>query len=249
MSVIMQLTNLKRVTALILVLASITVFSQQSSRAAEGSTLRFFWSDNGSSELNRTFSEEQVSDVQPSWWILDVNTLDKSWEGLTLYLERLDNGKWSQVSWAPLYGFSSERPGLNASFSIDAICGGRLWCSGTVDYRIRSKEVTLKEFKLTYIPKKSNLKMRLKTDREQAWGTEHLLKATVSPKVSIKCSVERNGENVGTLNVKNGSGSMKFIALAYQKPATGRSIVTLYAVCKSAKYYGAAEVGFILFVP
>ncbi len=244
-----QMFNLKRITALILVLSSITFFNQQNTQAADTSTLSFFWSDNGSTELNRTFSEEQVSDVQPSWWILDVNTLDKSWEGLTLYLEKLENGKWNQVSWAPLYGFSSERPGLNASFSIDAICGGRLWCSGTRHYRIKSKDVTLKEFKLTYIPKKSNLKIRLKTDREQAWGTEHLLKATVSPKVSVKCSVERNGENVGTLNVKNGSGSMNFIALAHQKPATGRSIVTLYAVCKSGKYYGAAEVGFILFVP
>ena len=246
----MQSFNLKKVTALILVLASITAINQQNSQAADGSTLRFFWSDNGSSELNRSFSEEQVSDVQPSWWILDVNTPDQSWEGLTLYLEKLDvDNKWSQVSWAPLYGFSSERPGLNASFSIDAICGGRLWCSGTVNYRIRSKEVTLKEFKLTYIPKKSNLKIRLKTDREQAWGTEHLLKATVSPKVSVKCSVERNGENVGSLSIKNGAGSMKFVALAYQKPSSGRSIVTLYAVCKSAKYYGAAELGFILFVP
>ncbi len=245
----MKISKVKRVIAVVLISTALTTVNQQNLQAADGSSLNFYWSDNDSTELNRTFSEEQVTDSQPSWWILDVNTQDKSWEGLTLYLEKFSNGKWTQVMWAPLYGFTGERPGLNAAFTIDGVCGGRMWCSGIHNYRVKSKEVILREFQLRFVPKKSNLKIKLKTDREQSWGSEHLLKASVTPRVSVKCSIERNGENIGNLNVKNGSGSMKFTALAYQKPPSGRTVVTLYAVCSTGKYYGASETGFVLFVP
>ncbi len=44
-------------------------------------------------------------------------------------------------------------------------------------------------------------------------------------------------------------GSLKFTALAYQKAASGRTIVTLYTVCGPGKYYGTSELGFVLFLP
>jgi hypothetical protein len=233
------------VCILILQLGAIT-----SSSAADPSTLTFSWFDNESTDLNRTFYQSQVLPGEANWWDIKVLTQDSSWSGQSISLEKSVNGSWQYLTSRPLYDFSgAAHTGLTSAFTIDSLCGNRTWCSGKYLYRFKFGSLVLKEFAVTFIPVKSNLKIKLSTDREQAWGTVHTLKAAITPKVSVKCTVERNGENIGNLQVKNGSGELKFTALAYQKPATGRSVVTLYAVCKAGTYYGASELGFVLFVP
>lgn len=138
---------------------------------------------------------------------------------------------------------------IESNSLIDPFCGVRIWCSGKYRYRFIFGETVLKEFTVNFVPKKSNIKVKLTSDKEQAWGTVHTLKATITPKVSLTCTVERDNENIGVLKVKNGAGSMKFTALAREKPVSGRSVVSLYTVCNSGKYYGASEFSFALFVP
>ena len=60
----------------------------QIASAADASTLNFFWYDDKSTDLNRTFEEEVISQDEPTWWSLEVNTTNKEWNGKVLYLER-----------------------------------------------------------------------------------------------------------------------------------------------------------------
>lgn len=232
-------------------LMCILIFQLSSPSASEGADIRslnFSWYDNQSSDLNRTFYEDQIEPGGAMWWDIKVLTQDSTWSGQGISMEENVNGSWEFITSRPLYDFSGTRSGYTTSFTVEALCGNRTWCSGKYQYRFKAGTSIVKEFTVTFVPKKSNLRIKLSTDREQAWGTVHLLKATVSPKVSVTCTVERNGENIGDFTVKNGSGSLKFTALAYQKPASGRTIVTLYTVCKAGKYYGASELGFVLFL-
>jgi hypothetical protein len=217
--------------------------------ATDGSSLNFYWYDNNSTELNRTFSEEELSQDQPAWWNLSVNTTDMSWNAKSLYLEKYSGGQWEEVMWGSLSEYSGPLPGLNAGYVVDALCGNRTWCSGKYKFRMRSSTEVLKEFTLTFIPKKSNLKIKLSSDREQAWGSIHTLRVNLTPKISTNCVVERNGENVGNIKVLKGTGSLGVTALAYKKPTSGRTTVTLYVVCKNTKYYGAQETNYTLFLP
>ena len=237
---------------LILVLISVVVVQNSSTQvvsAADASTLNFFWYDDNSTDLNRTFEEKAISQDEPTWWSLEVNTTNKEWNGKVLYLERYVKNRWEEVMWGSLSEFSGPLPGYNAGFIVDALCGNRTWCSGKIKYRVKSSMEILREFTVTFIPKSSNLKIKLTSAREQAWGTVHTLKAKVNPKINIKCLVERNGENVGTFKVAKGSGALGVTALAYKKPTTGRTTVTLFVVCKNFKYYGVQELNYSLFLP
>ena len=222
--------------------------STASSGSAEAGTMDFSWNDNQSIELNRTFYEDQTNSDLRSFAI-DAVTQSDEFYSKQVSLERNVKGSWEYVT-ANYFFYNRPEPGLKATFyGIDPICGIRTWCSGKYRYRFVFGDTVLKEFAVTFIPRRSNLKIKLTTDKEQAWGTMHSLKVTTTPKVSLNCTVERDYENIGKLQVKNGSGSLKFRALTQQKPSSGRKVVTLYTVCKSAKYYGVSELSFALFVP
>lgn len=211
-------------------------------------TMDFSWNDNQSSELSRTFYEDQFNgDLR--FFSIDAVTQSDVFYLKKVSLERNVNGSWKYMT-ANYFFYNKPEPGLKANFyGIDPFCGVRIWCSGKYRYRFIFGETVLKEFTVNFVPKKSNIKVKLTSDKEQAWGTVHTLKATITPKVSLTCTVERDNENIGLLKVKNGAGSMKFTALAREKPVSGRSVVSLYTVCNSGKYYGASEFSFALFVP
>jgi hypothetical protein len=232
------------VCTLILQLTSTT-----SSSSAEASSPIFLWEDNQSADLNRTFYEDQEG---PDFFAaaIIVSTQNFNWARSDDYRHQITLEKFVKGAWKEeLFGTPSFFSDYKVTIYIDPLCGSRIWCSGKYSYRIRYENTVLKEFTLNFVPIKSNIKIKLTTVKEQAWGAMHTLKATVTPKVSINCSVERDDENIGTLKIKNGSGSIKYRALQESKPASGRSVVNLYTVCKSSKYYGVAEVGFNLFVP
>jgi hypothetical protein len=223
--------------------------STTSSNSSEASSPIFLWEDNQSADLNRTFYEDQD---RPNFFAgaIIVSTQNFNWARSDDYRHQITLEKFVKGAWKEeLFGTPSFFYDYKVTIYIDPICGARIWCSGKYLYRIKYEDTVFKEFTLNFVPKKSNLKIKLSTDKEQAWGTIHTLKATVTPKVSVTCNVERDSEKIGVLKVKNGLGSMKYRALMKAKPASGRSEVNLYAVCKSTKYYGVSEVGFDLFVP
>jgi hypothetical protein len=212
----------------------------------------FLWEDNQSADLNRTFYEDQVGPNDDNRGKIFMSTQNYQWARSGDYfpkiiLEKFVKGSWNQDYYNP-YRFSGGYAGGTGTIYIEPLCGARIWCSGKYLYRIRYEDKVFKEFTLNFVPKKSNLKIKLTTDKEQAWGKMYTLKATVSPKVSITCSVERDYESIGTLKITKGSGSIRYRALKEAKPASGRSVVNLYTVCKSGKYYGVAEIDFNLFV-
>ena len=226
--------------------------SSTSSSSADAISPIFLWQDNQSSDLNRTFYEDQYGDDKG---IIFAWTQDFKWDRSgnlypQVYLEKFVKGSWKKMEYGgSTYFLSNYEGAYTSNLYIEPLCGTRIWCSGEYSYRIRHEDIVFEEFTLNFVPKKSNIKIKLTTVKEQAWGVMHTLKATVTPKVSITCSVERDSENIGVLKIKNGSGSIKYRALMESKPASGRSVVNLYTVCKSSEYYGVAEVGFNLFVP
>jgi hypothetical protein len=230
--------------------------STDSSDSSETSSPIFLWEDNQSADLNRTFYEDQyylpngVPKGKIFAWTQDLKWVSFATSDRIFHLEKLVKGSWKKEELGGSTRFLWSAGGeYIAVFYIEPFCGSRIWCSGKYSYRIRNEDIVFKEFTLNFVPVKSNIKIKLTTVKEQAWGAMYTLKATVTPKVSITCSVERDDENIGTLKIKNGSGSIKYRALQESKPASGRSVVNLYTVCKSSKYYGVAEVGFNLFVP
>jgi hypothetical protein len=237
------------VCTLILQLTSTT-----SSGSAEASSPIFLWEDNQSADLNRTFYEDQVGPDDDYRGKIFMSTPNYQWARSDdsfpkLVLEKSVKGSWIEHYYNPYYFSYNYKDAYTGMMYIDPLCGSRIWCSGKYSFRIRYENTILKEFTLNFVPIKSNIKIKLTTVKEQAWGAMHTLKATVTPKVSVTCNVERDDEKIGVLKVKNGLGSMKYRALMEAKPASGRSVVNLYTVCKSSKYYGVAEVGFNLFVP
>jgi hypothetical protein len=132
---------------------------------------------------------------------------------------------------------------------IDPQCGVYTWCQGKVNFRLGIEGTVITEFSVNFVPKPSQLKVRLTSPAEVEWGKLFNLKVTVRPAASTKCTLVRATTQVGKATFSKGSGAFSVRALAYEKPEDGITKVNFLATCTQGSKVGKAEKTITVFVP
>lgn len=213
--------------------------------------IRWFWSDSNSSDLQRTFSEGEFANAGDVPYIR-VEANDPSFQLKSIYLESYQSGRWKQ------YGISNPlSPDYdNNNFDlmqgillVDPECGIYTWCKGIVKFRLVIENNVLSNFSVNFIPKQSQLSVRLSSPAEVAWGSLFNLSVSVNPKATSKCTLVRGSEQISKATFTGGKGKFSVRALAYQKPAGGITQVNFLVTCQQGQKDGKAEKTITVYVP
>jgi len=229
------------------------------------SNLNWGWSDganlSNAQMLDRTFREVDYSqsgnDLIP--W-LTFQTYDPSFNLAQVQLQMKSGSQWQDVldpmtiadfSTANSSATAAPDPRISYTGWMPFLeqCSAYLWCNGLVQYRVLLNDQIFKTFKITYVAKKTNLKVILSSPSELPYGKTFSLKIGLIPKIKAKCSITRNSTSIGTAAIGNGSGLYSMYALTNSKPASAEEFMTLLVDCSGGKYSGAADKIISVFSP
>ena len=245
----------------------LTLLVSPSARATnlDFSTLNWSWSDQANSSnnqsLSRTFRDVDYIKAGENLipW-LTFQTYDPSFNLAEVQLQLQSGSQWEDVL-RPMSIMDYSMPDPNTGASPNPRtsytgwmpflenCSAYLWCNGLAHYRVMINGQLFKTFNITYVAKKTNLKISLSAPQELPYGKTFSLKISTSPKVKVVCTLIRNSMQMGTKSLAKGSGTYSLYALTKTKPTNSTEYMTLLVSCKGGKYSGAADKIISVFAP